>query len=445
MNSKQSSQLPERALGWPGCGRDTIYPAPREARHRANKNGRPAKFRDENETPLLPSLRLRQDDPVGRELVARVGPLRRRARLMCLAVLANFKVDPDAALFYSRDRNFYSAPPTRRYYPLYYTYRATVSAVAALVEAGFVGDLRTLPSPRATKRSRLRATPLLKSLLEHIPRQAIEHVENELIVLRRRGDKKLIDYADTDQTRAMRADVQAQNAFLRQFVVRLDGVHDVAIFEGRRYDLFFRPYYRVFNGDFEHGGRWYGPVWQNLPKDVRLHLTIDGEATCELDFPFCHPRLLGASGGLQLPFDDPGFDFYRLPAFERVEVKSAVKILLNAPSRRSARGALQLDLQKLGIADAASRAKSLCKAVPAARPELAPYWGTGIGLRLQRIDADICTRVQAELRVRGIPALSIHDGFIVPVSARRSLQLAMDAAMQEACDYLRTHPILIGS
>lgn len=353
----------------------------------------PAKFRAEGEAPLVLSVRLREDDPVWRELVARLGPLRNAASLMCLTILANFTINPDATLFYSRDRNFYSASSTRRYYPPYYTYRAMISAVDVLVRAGLVDGVRTSPSPRATTRSTLRATPLLKTLLGPVPRQAVEYVENEVIVLRQRDrSKKLIDYDDTDQTRAMRAEVQAQNAFLRQFVVRLDGVHNVVMFEGRRYDLFFKPAYRVFNGDFEHGGRWYGPAWQNLPKELRPRLTIDGCETCECDFRSCHPRLLCASAGLQLPFDDPDFDFYGLASFDRAEVKVAVQVLLNAPTPRSAQGALIQGLHEAGCSDAAARAKSLSKAVRAAWPQLAPYWGTGVGLRLQRIDADICTR-----------------------------------------------------
>lgn len=402
----------------------------------------PAQLLDVHETPLRLSARVCDDDPVSTAVLGRIGPLKRKARLMVLAILANFKIDPDATLFYSRDRNLYSSPATRRYYPPYYTYSAVLSAVAALAQAEFVHDIRTLPSPHATKRSRIRACAPLKVLLGRIPQAAVTYVENEPIVLRQAGARKtLIDYVDTDQTRAMRADVQAHNAFLRDFVVCLDGGLEVVTFQGRRYDLSCKLFHRVFNGDFEHGGRWYGPAWQNLPKELRPRLTIDGAATCEIDIRSCHPRLLCASAGLQLPFDDPNFDFYRLASFGRDEVKAAVQVLLNAPNPRSAQGALIQALYQRGRLDPAARAKSLSKAVRAAWPQLAPHWGSGIGLRLQRIDADICTRVQAELRAGGIPVLSIHDSFIVPVAERRSLQAVMDAAMQDACNALRTRSI----
>ncbi|WP_072396227.1 hypothetical protein [Hyphomicrobium sp. CS1GBMeth3] len=189
--------------------------------------------------------------------------------------------------------------------------------------------------------------------------------------------------------------------------------------------------------DFEHGGRWYA-TWQNLEKKSRSQIRIDGRPTVELDFRCCHPQLLCATAGIDLPFGDPEFDFYRLPPFERSDIKAAVNTLLNAPSSRSARGALTRDLQRPGRPNIAS---ALCHAIRAAWPELAPHWGTGVGLRLQRVDAGICTEVQAEMRSRRIPVLSIHDSFIVPAEFERDLQQVMDAAMEAACRRLREHPI----
>jgi hypothetical protein len=206
-----------------------------------------------------------------------------------------------------------------------------------------------------------------------------------------------------------------------------------------RLHLSSKLFHRTFNGDFEHGGRWYGPAWQNLPKKQRSHLTIDGLPTCELDILSCHPRLLCASMGLQLPFHDPSYDFYRLPSFERGEVKLAFNVLLNAP--REGPRALADALRKLGVADARARSADLCNAVTNAWPALAPCWSTGIGLRLQRVDADICARVQAELRVVGVPVLSIHDSFIVPARDRPALQDAMYVTMKEAGERLRSHPL----
>src|SRR5690606_5983805 len=63
--------------------------------------------------------------------------------------------------------------------------------------------------------------------------------------------------------------------------------------ESKRYPINFsqRSVYRVFNNSsLGHGGRFYGPWWQNVPnkpekagKAYRRYITIDDKQTVELD------------------------------------------------------------------------------------------------------------------------------------------------------------------
>ena len=62
-----------------------------------------------------------------------------------------------------------------------------------------------------------------------------------------------------------------------------------------------------------------------------------------------------------------------------------------------------------------------------------PPWNTGSGLWLQDIDAEVCARVQAHLRADGIPCLSVHDTFIVPLSAHDRTRAVMDEEFARAC------------
>lgn len=87
---------------------------------------------------------------------------------------------------------------------------------------------------------------------------------------------------------------------------------------------------------------------------------------------------------------------------------------------------------------AADHARAVMTAVEAHFPALAPYWSTGVGLRLQNLDADICARVQRKLRQRGIPCLSVHDSFVAPASEGLALQVVMDEAFDDACERLRS-------
>ena len=44
-------------------------------------------------------------------------------------------------------------------------------------------------------------------------------------------------------------------------------------------------YYRIFNdSSFERGGRFYGPWWVTLNKDIRRRITLNDEKTEELDY-----------------------------------------------------------------------------------------------------------------------------------------------------------------
>ena len=70
-------------------------------------------------------------------------------------------------------------------------------------------------------------------------------------------------------------------------------------------------------------------------------------------------------------------------------------------------------------------------------PRFERFWNTGIGLRLQNLDARICTRVQRALRQANVPVLSVHDSFIVRESQKDLLEQTMNHEMSEMCSRLR--------
>ena len=194
---------------------------------------------------------------------------------------------------------------------------------------------------------------------------------------------------------------------------------------------------RIFNGGWKRGGRWYGPLWQNLPKRVRAQLLIDGEAVAELDFRTCHPRLLCALAGVDLPFHDAGFDYYDLPGFDRNHVKRAFNVLINAASERAAVMALAQALRAADEPPQFGYARDLVSAVMTNLPALSRSWRPSIGLHLQYRDAEICARVQRALRRQGIAVLSIHDSFIVAERHADLLRQVMEDEMEVECRKLR--------
>jgi hypothetical protein len=63
---------------------------------------------------------------------------------------------------------------------------------------------------------------------------------------------------------------------------------------------------------------------------------------------------------------------------------------------------------------------------------LEPIWCSGIGLRLQRTDSDMCAVIQRRLRAQGLPVLSIHDSFISWARVEPQLRIAMQEAFAAA-------------
>jgi hypothetical protein len=339
-------------------------------------------------------------------------------------------------LFYARDNNHYAL--VHRYVPDFYRRRVMIEAVDRLQEAGLIEHQQTRPSPRARYRSRLRPSEALRAGICELPTTATQFVRRELIVLRG-ADGQPLPYRESARVYAMRRDVIAHNAFLQGFDITL--VHPEAyyddqgylVIDGRRLNPNRITYHRIFNGRFRRGGRWYGPWWQSVPSRCRAGIRINGEPTCEPDIPGCHMRLLSARAGVKLGVGDP-YEGLDLP---RKDVKLAINVMLNAPSWPRARAALIANLPDDDGSTVGARVDRLRTAIQRRFPALDPFWVTGYGLTLQRIDADICQRLQRRLRDRGVPVLSVHDSFVAPQSAREFTTGVMHEEFDRACDRLR--------
>ena len=391
-----------------------------------------------NEVPLRPDLSL---SPVGVvEDLFGLKPTKEKQRAAQFCILANalygYARSPGTIIFYSRDRNYYAdTRKQKRYFPNWYSYRNVIAAVEALEEAGLIEHWRT--KPKAKLRSRFRVSPSPLSILES---RCIDFIcaPRETIVLRS-ADGLPIDYRETDRTFELRRDVEDHNAFLSDFEIGIDHPDIVDEPNGflRVQGCWLDPrrgsYRRIFKGRFCCGGRWYGPWWQNLPKDVRPGLLINGEATAELDYRACHLRLLYAQRGLALPFKIHTADPYEVPGFPRTLTKFAFNVMLNAKTKRKALGAIEKRLKVDGLFEVREHARALTNAVADHFHDLGQVWCTGMGMRLQNTDAEICRRVQRQLRKADVPALSVHDSFIVPASAQELVNDVMEEEMSRAC------------
>lgn len=172
-----------------------------------------------------------------------------------------------------------------------------------------------------------------------------------------------------------------------------------------RLDLSKRCLYRVFNdGSFERGGRLYGGWWQHVPSEIRKYIVINGHITQEIDFSNMQAAMLYAREGLALPEDAyslPGVD----PIYRKLIKRTFFQLINARPDQQiRAPGADQLPP---GMAF-----DDLQRALAEKHEPIAHYLRSGIGIELQRIDAEIALSIMTAAMDRDELVLPIHDSFI---------------------------------
>jgi hypothetical protein len=75
---------------------------------------------------------------------------------------------------------------------------------------------------------------------------------------------------------------------------------------------------------FDQGGRLFGGFWQQLKRERRRHIRIEGEPVAVLDYGSMFTRLAYSEIGAE----PPGGDLYAVPGFEGY--RSGIKLVMNA-------------------------------------------------------------------------------------------------------------------
>ena len=195
--------------------------------------------------------------------------------------------------------------------------------------------------------------------------------------------------------------------FLELFPLEKIGIEHLQFILNQKY------LYRVFNrNSFQHGGRAYGALHQNLPKHMRPFIHINGEKTIEIDYSAFHILMLYNQEGIDYQ-DDP------YSVCEGQEMRAIYKavglIAINAENERKAYGAIRNELEDRGI-PLPSIKKPLVALVNTfrdAHKPIARYLFSGIGLSLQNIDGNIMNAILMRLMDKGILGLSVFDSVIV--------------------------------
>ena len=195
-------------------------------------------------------------------------------------------------------------------------------------------------------------------------------------------------------------------------------------------------------------GRWFqrgGLSYQELPKEERARLRLNGEAVAELDYPAMHPHLMYAWEGKPCPDD-----FYErvtaLCGCPRPVAKRMALMAVNAGSYRILSAAVNFSKRK-GWPNLYDELKAsgltpgvVVAALVEAHPVIERHVFSGQANRLMLAESDIMTAVLMGLAGRGIPALPVHDSPVFPKRHRETVRGVMEGEF-----FLHTgQPIAVG-
>ena len=344
---------------------------------------------------------------------------------------------------YTRRKDDYRILKRYRRDDRFYSWYFVTNAIDVLKETGLIDHQDGYWEPGGGRQPIARPTSALLELLAPVidvwePREEPHQVE--VIVLRDREDKREIDYEDTDETNALRAEVEALNDALQQLHLYKDGK-----------PFLIQWMRRIFNGDTSRGGRCYciGDSFQNIRSAERLglQLLIAGvlHPVVEIDYANLHAVMAYTRAGLPIP---PG-DQYEIEGFDRDVVKRAFNVLLNATGRHKAVSALVEDLhhkdpelwEHSGLpthlrSECRPYAEAVIAAIEEKHSAIAEYFGSDRGAVFMRRDSDMAVKVMLRMIHRtGRCPMPIHDSFLVADIDQGALDLTMrEVALEEGLD-----------
>jgi hypothetical protein len=321
--------------------------------------------------------------------------------------IKTYRADPNQCISYSRNQDWYRDPGRRQYFPVRTAYASMRSAIDQLAAIGAIEHQKSARG-NLGQQSRFRAAPDLYHAYTQRPVPLV-CTPRERIILRD-GDGKLAPYQNSRDTDRWRKQVLAFNDVLSTARIELDGklisegdavwVRDEDSEERRMVNgTATLSLHRIWNQNWQRNGRLYGCWVQNLPKENRRTLLLNGEPVAEPDYPALHCRLIYDLAGKPRP-DKP----FEIDGFERSEVKRAFYTMVNAPSCDSARRAIWQHSPKW---------KELMDAIASKHSAVKEALCSGVGAKLMFMDATIMCRNLADLNREGIIALPIHDSVIV--------------------------------
>ena len=354
-------------------------------------------------------------------------------------------ISEDLYVFYSRDRGHYKK--SKKYNPNGISFRPLISLVDNLKEHGWIKHIKGRYKKEIEKGKRSRMCPsnkLIQAFKDYEVTTKHLYAKQMDCIRLKDTKKKFKEYEDSSATRSMRAKLHNYNNLLNRTNIKLTRNKKVSNYlEIKPTNFNNKEYHRIFNdGSFELGGRFYGPWWVNLSKDIRKYITINNSKTVELDYSSLNIHLLYSEEGLNYyDLNDKTADPYTLKGVDRDERdinKLIITIALNKTDKNKFVYAVKGKIEKENDKNYSLGNKKILK-VPNAKEiwrrirlfekendPIKHYLFTGVGKRLQFKDSCIAESIIENMVHNNIPILAIHDSFIVQHWNKSRLHKLMD-------------------
>ena len=367
-------------------------------------------------------------------------PTRHQANCLLANLFLNYSQSPTLWAIVSRA---HQVSTIKKYNPMRLNNEALARLCDILVDLNFlekeIGFRETGKGKRDGFLTRVRATDDLINLLEHFgwTHEILQyHPDTVPIVMKAKveGQKstKPVSYSDNELTKGNSNLLWTYHNFLRAHEVLLptptgDRVADL---------IFMRQIFS--NNSWMEGGRLFGGAYQQLSKQEREKITIDGEPICEIDIASCHPTMVFAEAGLDWhrQYDEDIYQRDDLSQWPREVIKRAFNIAINAKDEKTAAAALTFTNNNEGWLDnhkdlqTPGWQKSLLDGISQAYPEIRHLFFRGRGMYYMRQEGEIGLLVIQACMERGIPVLTLHDSFIAPERYQTVLKEAISQTFE---------------
>ena len=316
------------------------------------------------------------------------------------------------------------------------------------------------------------------------------HPNTNCIVLRKEdtsGNKVDSDYKETNKIKRMRSLLTEYNNLLRQNFIAVPDYPKKCITkeyfnnklkryisQNKRIDFNQKFVRRIFNGDFNHGGRFYGGFWFSLSAEWRKHIRINNNPVVEIDYSGIHIILLYGLKKLdywrkhktdpytldkktmkqeypEIKTDEDKLKFREL-------VKQVILVSLNSNDETSTCKSIihsitnevdeegnkkfewfrntysQYDKKKDKKVLGHNVIKKLIGHIKDKHVDIREYFNSKQGSWVQNLDSLIAEQIIKFYTMEGIPVLCVHDSFIIDSSYIWDLEQRMKWVMEEFLD-----------